>query len=534
MFVRNHTRLDGHWHLSGTPTPPYRPPIDKGGQPVDDSHGHHLLTILAGPSPWQPYLTRAMANRATTVPKNFFRIVTSVSSQVPKHLQHLFGRGSGGTMVGGTIDRWTRTIYMVPAPGLRQETRLEYALHEAVHLFADPHAPTPAACPAPCIGTFQRRFGDGFGEGLTQVIAEDIMNAQGISRYYRDRPYDVYTGPVREVIKIFGIDLVGRAYFFGDVAPLTTAMNARWGTGWQQVAGLTTAKDPQRAIAEIARLEAERARRIQQMMRQAPKGDFPTPSRTRMYAGFGYTPMSRRLNPQVRPPQLSFLTLDNFDNEKAVLKPEMRRVLAGFVTHVKASWQTPGQAIGVVRLKGHTDSTGSEAFNLGLGDRRAEAVKQEIVALLGPFINRVLVEIEPSPGKARPRADNRTPAGRAANRRVEMFIEGPIPPAPPWPGRTIKWPPDVSDPDKGETWDQFRFRRGMPDGPLGGRSVQEFLMDLCAPVVGSRCKDLVDKAIDKGCDGIVALLGQFGARVNDQQKENILSRCREAANRRVR
>ena len=128
------------WHSSG-PAPSYRPPIDKGGQPVDDSHGHHLLTILAGPSRWQTYLTQAMANGVMMVPRNFFRVVTS-PNQVPKHLRHLFRLRSDGSMVGGTIDRWTRTIYMVPAPVLRQETRLEYALHEAVHLFADPHAPS--------------------------------------------------------------------------------------------------------------------------------------------------------------------------------------------------------------------------------------------------------------------------------------------------------------------------------------------------------------------------------------------------------
>ncbi len=199
MFVMTNPGLGERWHLSGTPS--YRPPLDKGGLPVDDSHGHHLLTILAGPSPWQTYLTQAMANRATTVPKNFFRIVTSVSGQVPKRLQNRFTQGSGG-FVGGTIDRWTRTIYMVPAPGLRQETRLEYALHEAVHLFADPHAPTQASCPDPCIGSFQGQYGFGFGEGVTQAITEDIMDAQGISRYYRDRPYDAFTAPVREVIKI--------------------------------------------------------------------------------------------------------------------------------------------------------------------------------------------------------------------------------------------------------------------------------------------------------------------------------------------
>ncbi len=255
-----------------------------------------------------------------------------------------------------------------------------------------------------------------------------------------------------------------------------------------------------------------------------------------MYAGFGFTPTPRRLSPPSPPPQLRFLTIENFDTEKFAIKPEMRGVLAPFVDHVKASWQTAGKAIGVIRLKGHTDSTGPEAFNRGLGDRRAEAVKQEIVGLLGPFINRVLVEIEPSPGKAQPIADNRTAAGRARNRRVDIYIEGPIPPAPPWPGKPpkkIKWPPDIPDPDHGEPWDPYWFKRGgFPEGPLGGKTVQEVLMDLCAPVFGRRCKDIVDTAIDKGCEAIAALLEQWGAPKD--KKEEVMRQCREAAKKRVR
>ena len=542
MFVGRYRQFSGPWQFSG-PAPAYRPPISNGGQPVDDSHGHHLLTILAGPSRWQAHLTKAMASPATRVPNNFFRVVTSVSSQVPKHLQHLFGPGSDGTMIAGTIDRWTRTIYMVPAPGLRQETRLEYALHEAVHLFAAPHAATAATCPAPCIGTFQRRYGDGFGEGLTQVITEDIMEAQGISRYYRDRPYDVYTAPVRELVRIFGVDLVGRAYVFGDVAPLATAIDERWGPVWQHIAARTTMKDPKAALATIKRVEdayaegLRRNERLRQMIQQGPRGDFPTPSRTHMYAGLGFAPTARRLSPQPAPPQLAFLTVDNFDVQKATVKPEMKALLARFVDHVKTSWQSPGQAIGVVRLKGHTDATGPDNFNRDLGNWRAEAVKREVLALFGPLLNRVLVEVEASPGKAQPRVDNATARGRAANRRVEIFIEGPIPPAPDWPGgkpKTVKWPPDVSDPDNGEVWDQFRFRRGIPEDALRGKSVQEFLMDLCAPVFGKRCKDVIDKAVDKGCDGIVSLIEQFGGRVSGAQKEEVIKRCREAASRRIR
>jgi hypothetical protein len=280
MFIR--VNRDGYGDdLLGAPTARYKAPFEKGGQPIGEGDARHLLTILAGPSSYQPYLARAMARRATTVPARFLRVVTSVRSQVPRHLQHLF---SGGGFVGGTIDRWTRTIYVVPAPGLRAETRLEYALHECVHLFAHPHVPAQGQCPRVCVGTFQQRFGRGFGEGLTQVITEDIMATQNISRYYRDRPYDDYTAVMRRVIGVFGLPAMARAYFFGQVQALTTSMDARWGTAWHAVAGATSADQKDRALAHIGRLEAAYDQRIKELIRQAPRGDFPTPDRGRQWA----------------------------------------------------------------------------------------------------------------------------------------------------------------------------------------------------------------------------------------------------------
>jgi hypothetical protein len=281
MFIRIPME-SGDGRLGGPPAR-YTPPIDKGGQPVGEGDARHLLTILAGPSHYRPYLARAMAQHITTVPSRFLRIVTDVNSQVPKHLRRLFTSDATG-LVGGTIDRWTRTIYMVPAPGLRFETRLEYAIHECVHLFAHPHAPTQVQCPQPCIGTFQARFGRGFGEGLTQLIAEDIMETQGISRYYRDHPYDHFTVVVRDVVAAFGRDAMARAYFFGEVDALRTSMDARWGVDWHAVAGAATAGTHARARAHIQRLESAYTRRIQEMMRQAPKGDFPTPIKARSLA----------------------------------------------------------------------------------------------------------------------------------------------------------------------------------------------------------------------------------------------------------
>ena len=265
-------------------------PLKKGGQQVSEGDAPHLLTILAGKSSYQPYLAKAMANRAITVPKKFLKIVTSVS-QIPKHLQRLF-RSAGGRMTGGTIDRWTRTIYMVEPPGLRFHTRLEYALHECVHLFAHPHAPTQQACPRPCIGAFQAEFGTGFGEGLTQVITEDIMDKQSISLNPHDRPYEDFAAVMRTVVRAVGIDAMARAYFFGEVASLRASMEARWGANNLRALILhTDAGRKERVIEWIPileaayqrRIEAEKAqrKRLEDLIRTSPRGDFPTPTRAR-------------------------------------------------------------------------------------------------------------------------------------------------------------------------------------------------------------------------------------------------------------
>ena len=118
-------------------------------------------------------------------------------------------------------------------------------------------------------------FGDGFGEGLTQVITEEIMTTQGISRYYRDRPYETFAAVMREVIKAFGRDAMARAYFFGDVQSLRTSMDARWGMNWHAVAGATTVGDKARALRQIQQLEAAYRKRMEDLHTAVAKGRFP-------------------------------------------------------------------------------------------------------------------------------------------------------------------------------------------------------------------------------------------------------------------
>lgn len=69
---------------------------------------------------------------------------------------------------------------------------------------------------------------------------------------------------------------------------------------------------------------------------------------------------------------------------------------------------------GTYRILGHADSTGEAAYNLVLSRQRGEAV----AALLGDRAH--VIE---ALGESRPLAPNTTPAGRAANRRVELQFE---------------------------------------------------------------------------------------------------------------
>ena len=71
-----------------------------------------------------------------------------------------------------------------------------------------------------------------------------------------------------------------------------------------------------------------------------------------------------------------------------------------------------------MRIAGHTDSTGSEAYNQKLSERRALSVKNALVDMKVDPARMTTIGY----GKSRPIADNSTEAGRQQNRRVEIRI----------------------------------------------------------------------------------------------------------------
>ena len=69
----------------------------------------------------------------------------------------------------------------------------------------------------------------------------------------------------------------------------------------------------------------------------------------------------------------------------------------------------------IVELEGHTDSVGPEAYNQGLSQRRADAVRQVLIDRFNIQGSRISAT---GYGESQPIASNDTAAGRQQNRRV--------------------------------------------------------------------------------------------------------------------
>jgi len=102
----------------------------------------------------------------------------------------------------------------------------------------------------------------------------------------------------------------------------------------------------------------------------------------------------------------------NFSTDSAKLKPESRVILDNAADTLK-SWDDVKV---MIEVAGHTDSTGTDAYNQKLSERRAETVRAYLIEK-GIAADRLIAK---GYGESQPVADNRTKEGRYKNRRVEL------------------------------------------------------------------------------------------------------------------
>ena len=120
--------------------------------------------------------------------------------------------------------------------------------------------------------------------------------------------------------------------------------------------------------------------------------------------------------PEDKGPDQQIVVMDeralNFDFDKSVVKPQYFEMLHKFVEYVNFNDYE-------VVIEGHTDSKGTNAYNMALGMRRAQSVKAKLLEF-GMDPGRIVGTV--SKGEEEPVAANTTDEGRAQNRRIEFKL----------------------------------------------------------------------------------------------------------------
>jgi OOP family OmpA-OmpF porin len=111
---------------------------------------------------------------------------------------------------------------------------------------------------------------------------------------------------------------------------------------------------------------------------------------------------------------LAIITNVNFDFDSATVRSDAQQKLGGVLSILQ------GNPSLRVRVVGHTDTTGSEAYNLGLSERRAISVRKYLAGK-GTSMTRMSAI---GKGESDALVSNKSRAGRAVNRRVEFEVVG--------------------------------------------------------------------------------------------------------------
>lgn len=110
--------------------------------------------------------------------------------------------------------------------------------------------------------------------------------------------------------------------------------------------------------------------------------------------------------------QITLLSDVFFDYNSATLNPKAQSAIQAVAKKLAASGAK------AVKIEGHTDADGADAYNLSLSQKRAEAVR----AALAPSLPGITLTTQ-GLSEQFPVADNTTEAGKAKNRRVTLTVQ---------------------------------------------------------------------------------------------------------------
>jgi OOP family OmpA-OmpF porin len=143
----------------------------------------------------------------------------------------------------------------------------------------------------------------------------------------------------------------------------------------------------------------------------APNQEGNVPLTVAVDDGRGGTAASSITIPVIRRETIMFEDV-HFDFDRFNLRPDALKILDEAVARLQSN---PGLN---VTIEGHCDSIGTAEYNLALGERRSNSVRDYLVSR-GIAANRLRTV---SYGEERPIADNNTAAGRAMNRRAHLAV----------------------------------------------------------------------------------------------------------------
>jgi outer membrane protein OmpA-like peptidoglycan-associated protein len=137
----------------------------------------------------------------------------------------------------------------------------------------------------------------------------------------------------------------------------------------------------------------------------------PAPAPVAALAEPAPAPVAALAEPAPALPQKLVLEGVNFDFDKATIRQEDLPNIDKDVATLE-QWGNVN-----IEVAGHTDSRGSDAYNIDLSQRRAEAVRNYLISK-GIAADRLSAK---GYGESQPVADNATEDGRFMNRRVELI-----------------------------------------------------------------------------------------------------------------